>query len=48
MIATDQVHLNQLPPGYCILQIAVTDMLAKEKGTAVQSIDFNARAPEQK
>ena len=47
MIAADQIHLKQLPPGYYVLQIAVTDMLAKEgQRTAVQSIDFDAQNPE--
>jgi len=47
MIAADQLKLKQLPPGYYVLQIAVTDMLADSKDQmAVQSIDFevpNAR-----
>jgi VWFA-related protein len=47
MIAVDQIHLKQLPAGYYVLQIAVTDMLAKEgQRTAVQSIDFDAQNPE--
>jgi VWFA-related protein len=41
MIAGDQVKLGQLPPGYYVLQVAVTDTLAEEKDQmAVQSIDF--------
>lgn len=47
MIAADQIYLKQLPPGYYVLQIAVTDKLAKEgQRTAVQSIDFDAQNPE--
>lgn len=46
MIAADQIYLKQLPPGYYVLQIAVTDMLAKEgQRTAFQSIDFDAEGP---
>ncbi len=46
MIASDQMHLKQLPPGYYVLQIAVMDMLAKEEHRmAVQAIDFDARRP---
>ncbi len=48
MIAADQLKLNQLPPGYYVLQVAVKDLLAEEKDQmAVQSIDFevpNARS----
>ncbi len=45
MIAVDQLHLKQLPPGFYVLQIAVSDMLADEKRrTAVQSIDFDAQS----
>jgi VWFA-related protein len=47
MIAAQQMHLKQLPPGYYVLQITVTDMLAKEgQRMAVQSIDFDAQSPE--
>jgi VWFA-related protein len=46
MIAADQLKLTQLPPGYYILQIAVTDMLADKKDRmAVQSIDFEVQNP---
>jgi hypothetical protein len=45
MIAADQMYLKQLPPGYYVLQIAVTDTLAKEgQRLAVQSIDFDAQS----
>ncbi len=44
MIAADQLKLNQLPPGYYVLQVAVADLLAEEKDrTAVQSIDFEVQ-----
>jgi hypothetical protein len=44
MIAADQLKLKQLPSGYNVLQIAVTDMLADSKDQmAVQSIDFEAQ-----
>jgi hypothetical protein len=44
MIAVDQIYLKQLPPGYYVLQVSVSDMLAKEKQrTAVQTIDFDAQ-----
>jgi hypothetical protein len=44
MIATDQMHFNNLPPGYYVLQVAIMDMPAKEKQrTAVQSIDFDVQ-----
>lgn len=47
MLAADQMYLKQLPPGYYVLQIAVTDMLAKEgQRVADQSIDFDAQVPE--
>jgi VWFA-related protein len=47
IIAVDQLQLNQLPPGYYVLQVAVTDMLAEEKDQmAVQSIDFEVRKPD--
>ena len=47
MIAVDQMHLKALPPGYYVLQIAVTDTLAGKKDQrAVQSIDFDAQSPE--
>jgi VWFA-related protein len=46
MIAADHMTLKQLPPGYYVLQIAVSDMLADEKNQqAVQSIDFEVREP---
>jgi hypothetical protein len=46
MIAADQLKLKQLPPGYYVLQVAVTDMLADEKDRmAVQSIDFEVQKP---
>ena len=49
MIAADQMRFNRLPPGYYVLQLAVTDMLADEaRGTAVQSIDFDVRVAGQK
>jgi hypothetical protein len=48
MVAADQIYLKQLPAGYYVLQIAVTDMLAKNKPMAVQTIDFNAQSPERK
>jgi VWFA-related protein len=48
MIAVDQLYLKQLPPGYYVLQIAVNDMLAKERKPAVQSINFDAQRPERK
>ena len=45
MIATDQMRFKNLPPGYYVLQVAVMDMLAKEKQrTAVQAIDFDVQA----
>jgi VWFA-related protein len=45
MIAADQIRLKQLPPGYYVLQVIVTDMLAKEgQRTVVQSIDFDAQS----
>jgi VWFA-related protein len=46
MIAADQLYLKQLPPGYYVLQIAVTDLQGKEKKPSVQTIDFDARTPE--
>ena len=47
MIAADQIHLKQLPPGYYVLQVVVTDKLAKEgQRTAFQSIDFDAEGPQ--
>jgi len=48
MIAADQLYMKQLPPGYYVLQIAVTDTLAKEKKPVVQSIDFDAQSPGRK
>jgi hypothetical protein len=46
MIAADQLKLKQLPPGYYVLQIAVTDLLAENKNRmAVQSIDFEVQNP---
>jgi VWFA-related protein len=46
IIAVDQIQLNKLPPGYYVLQVAVTDMLAEEKERmAVQSIDFEVQKP---
>jgi VWFA-related protein len=46
MIAADQMRLVQLPPGYYVLQIAVTDLQAEEKDRmAVQSIDFEVQNP---
>lgn len=46
MIAADQMYLKQLPPGYYVLQVAVTDALANEKQRmAVQTIDFDAQKP---
>ena len=49
MIASDQMHFRKLPPGYYVLQVAVMDLLAKEKQrTAAQSIDFDVREPERK
>jgi VWFA-related protein len=45
MVATDQVHFNQLPPGYYVLQVAVMDTLANEKQRiAAQAIDFDVQA----
>jgi len=47
MIAADRMRFDRLPPGYYVLQLAVTDMLAKEpRRTAVRSIDFDVRARE--
>ncbi len=44
MIAADQLKLVQLPPGYYVLQVAITDTLAEEKDQmAVQSIDFEVQ-----
>jgi VWFA-related protein len=48
MIAVDQMFMKQLPPGYYVLQLAVTDMQSKEKKPALQSIDFDAQNPERK
>jgi VWFA-related protein len=49
MIAVDQLKLTKLPPGYYVLQVAVTDMLADLKdGMAVQSIDFEVKNPSAK
>ena len=48
MVAADQMYLKHLPSGYYVLQVAVTDMLTKEKRMAVQSIDFDARPPQEK
>ena len=48
MVAADQMYLKQLPSGYYVLQVAVTDMLTKEKRMAVQSIDFEAQPPQGK
>jgi VWFA-related protein len=46
MIAADQLKLVQLPSGYYVLQVAVTDTLADEKDQmAVQSIDFEVQKP---
>jgi VWFA-related protein len=46
MIAADELKLVQLPPGYYVLQVAVTDALAEEKDRmAVQSIDFEVQKP---
>jgi len=45
MIAVDQFKLSeQLPPGYYVLQVAVTDSLAGDKDQlAVQTIDFEVQ-----
>jgi VWFA-related protein len=44
MIAADCLKLVQLPPGYYVLQVAVTDTLAEERDQmAVQSIDFEVQ-----
>ncbi len=46
MIAADQLKLIQLPPGYYVLQVAVSDMLADAKDrVAVQTIDFEVQNP---
>lgn len=45
MIAADQMRFRDLPPGNYIMQVAVRDMLAREKQrTAVQAIDFDVEA----
>jgi len=44
IISTGQMQLRKLPPGYYVLQVAVTDTLADEKHQlAAQSMDFEVR-----
>jgi VWFA-related protein len=46
MIAADHLKLVKLPPGYYVLQVAVSDLTAAEKDRmAVQSIDFEVQNP---